>query len=364
MIGFGQMSSAGTFIWAFTTDSLKITNYISLGNLALEKYKDSLSEINTRLTIDGEDKQVSLKSKESWEKEIGEKKIVKILAKQKKGKKLKKSSLAVIEKLNSLNNEIERCKVNIIRRMDEWRIYNDSVAIIKSRNSGKQRQLDLRSKILNIIRKDSSNIIRGDFSGSGLDDGKHHDDRSAGDGGRCKLELTNQNGDGVLSFYYHRTNQKKSEANYKDGKKEGLTTTWHRNGEMSSQVHFKNNVENGILQKWTQEGDLCWKVEYIDGVPKGDNPYNYIENCLVGYDWCNPNCSNPISAWKFAADRTFNFSTTMFGGMSAWGTWEDIGSNQIELIYTKTSTGDVVPKKIVSMPDCKSFQVGSTLYIR
>ena len=89
-----------------------------------------------------------------------------------------------------------------------------------------------------------------------------------------------------------------------------------------------------------------------------------IEDCLVGYNWCQPNCSNPTMAWKFSTDGTFNYSTTMFGGMSAWGTWEDKGGNQIELIYTKTSTGDLLPKKILSMPDCKTLQVGSTLYTR
>lgn len=89
-----------------------------------------------------------------------------------------------------------------------------------------------------------------------------------------------------------------------------------------------------------------------------------IKDCLVGYDWCQPNCSNPTMAWKFSSDGTFNYSTVMFGGMSAWGTWEDIGNNQIEIIYTKTSTGDVLSNKTLSMPDCRSLKVGSTLYKR
>ena len=46
------------------------------------------------------------------------------------------------------------------------------------------------------------------------------------------------------------------------------------------------------------------------------------------------------------------------------GTWEDIGNNQIEIIYTKTSTGDMLPNKILSMPDCMSLKDGSTLYKR
>ena len=89
-----------------------------------------------------------------------------------------------------------------------------------------------------------------------------------------------------------------------------------------------------------------------------------IKSCLVGYDWCMPNCSNPTMAWKFSGDDTFNYSTTMFGGMSAWGTWEDVGNNEIKIVYTRTSTGDILPDNTISMPDCKSLKIGSTLYKR
>ena len=87
-----------------------------------------------------------------------------------------------------------------------------------------------------------------------------------------------------------------------------------------------------------------------------------INSCLVGFDWCTPNCSNPTMAWKFSSDGNFNYSTTMFGGMSAWGTWEDVGNKNIKIVYTRTSTGDVLPEKTISMPDCSSLKVGSTLY--
>jgi hypothetical protein len=43
------------------------------------------------------------------------------------------------------------------------------------------------------------------------------------------------------------------------------------------------------------------------------------KSCLIGYDWVYPSTSNPRGAWKFSSDGTFNSSTTMFGGMSAWG---------------------------------------------
>jgi len=91
---------------------------------------------------------------------------------------------------------------------------------------------------------------------------------------------------------------------------------------------------------------------------------NGIKSCLVDYDWCMPSCNNPTMAWKFSTDGTFNYSTTMFGGMSAWGTWEDVGNQSIKIVYIRTSTGDVLPEKTISMPDCNILKVGQTIYRR
>lgn len=96
----------------------------------------------------------------------------------------------------------------------------------------------------------------------------------------------------------------------------------------------------------------------------GESSSESIESCLVGFDWCSPNCSDPTMAWKFSGDGTFNYSTTMFGGMSAWGTWEDIGNKEIKIVYTRTSTGDVLPSKVISMPDCKSLKINQSIYRR
>ena len=89
-----------------------------------------------------------------------------------------------------------------------------------------------------------------------------------------------------------------------------------------------------------------------------------INNCLTGYDWCLPSCDNPTYAWKFNINGTFNYSTTLFGGMSAWGNWEDIGNQQIKIVYTKTSTGDILPENVISMPSCSSLKIHSSVYYR
>ncbi|MAX68671.1 MAG: hypothetical protein CMP60_03145 [Flavobacteriales bacterium] len=91
---------------------------------------------------------------------------------------------------------------------------------------------------------------------------------------------------------------------------------------------------------------------------------NSIKSCLVGYDWCIPSCNNPTTAWKFSTGGTFNYSTTMFGGMSASGTWEEYGNQDIKIVYTRTSTGDLLPEKTIIMPDCKSLKIGQTIYRR
>ena len=66
---------------------------------------------------------------------------------------------------------------------------------------------------------------------------------------------------------------------------------------------------------------LCVPLIFSCGESNGDNnneelssnkesSSDNIKSCLVGYDWCMPNCNNPTMAWKFSNDGTFNYSTT------------------------------------------------------
>ena len=86
--------------------------------------------------------------------------------------------------------------------------------------------------------------------------------------------------------------------------------------------------------------------------------------CLVG-EWYYPKDLRQTDIeiyfehWKFQSDSTFSY-----GGKQtyAWGTWKDIGSNQIEIIYTQTPTEDELSKEILSMPDCSSLKVGDNVF--
>jgi hypothetical protein len=94
------------------------------------------------------------------------------------------------------------------------------------------------------------------------------------------------------------------------------------------------------------------------------SPSNEIKKCLVGFDWVYPNSSNIRNAWMFSSDGTFNFSTKMFGGMSAWGQWEVIGPEKIKIRYTKNTQGTIQNDQELTLSGCNSLRVGTTIYIK
>ena len=83
------------------------------------------------------------------------------------------------------------------------------------------------------------------------------------------------------------------------------------------------------------------------------------EDTLVGYDWVYPDMDNPMGAWKFSSDGTFNYSTTTFGGMTRTGTWKDLGNDsKVKLDYDDGGTGEL------EITSSTTFKVGSTTYNR
>lgn len=86
------------------------------------------------------------------------------------------------------------------------------------------------------------------------------------------------------------------------------------------------------------------------------------KTCLVGFDWIYPKSGNPTGAWKFSSDGTFNSSSTMFGGMSAWGNWQVVSPGRVKISYTRTSEGIIPDDQTLTMSSCGSLKVGSTIY--
>jgi hypothetical protein len=88
-----------------------------------------------------------------------------------------------------------------------------------------------------------------------------------------------------------------------------------------------------------------------------------INDCLISYDWIYPSDDNPLAAWKFNPDKTFNYSTKLLGGMTAWGTWNIISPEQISIHFTKTTENYTPKDDILRIEDCNGFTIGSTRYI-
>ena len=100
---------------------------------------------------------------------------------------------------------------------------------------------------------------------------------------------------------------------------------------------------------------------------QSENPLATIEGnqkCLVGFDWVYPSIADPTSAWKFSDDGTFSYSTTLFGGMSAWGNWKVKSPGEIEITYTKSSIEKIPDAQVIKLSSCDRLAVGNTVYIR
>ncbi len=87
-----------------------------------------------------------------------------------------------------------------------------------------------------------------------------------------------------------------------------------------------------------------------------------LNTCLIGSDFCSPNCENPNMIWQFYSDGKFNFTSTLFGGNNSQGNWKDLGGDTIQINYIKNNSGYDVPSQIISMPNCSILKVGNSLF--
>ena len=77
---------------------------------------------------------------------------------------------------------------------------------------------------------------------------------------------------------------------------------------------------------------------------------------LVSYDWVYPDYNDAVGAFKFSSDKSFNYSTTLFGGGTRYGTWKALENCSFELSYTNGDT------KVITISNGNTFQIGNTTY--
>ncbi len=69
---------------------------------------------------------------------------------------------------------------------------------------------------------------------------------------------------GKASIYW-QDGQKKTEINYKNGKRNGPKSHWYKNGQKLSEINYKSGKHHGSLVAWNENGQLRRKGNHVDG---------------------------------------------------------------------------------------------------
>lgn len=85
-------------------------------------------------------------------------------------------------------------------------------------------------------------------------------------GGKVAIEANYKNGklDGVFRSYYENGNLWQT-IGYKDGVEDGISTNYYDNGKKQSSEVYKNGVLNGLSQEWDERGVVRRKMPYENG---------------------------------------------------------------------------------------------------
>ena len=63
----------------------------------------------------------------------------------------------------------------------------------------------------------------------------------------------------------YENGQKQFEANFKDGKRDGLELQWYENGQKQFEANFKDGKTNGLLALWHDNGQKSHEANFKDG---------------------------------------------------------------------------------------------------
>ena len=67
------------------------------------------------------------------------------------------------------------------------------------------------------------------------------------------------------AFMFYKSGKKRTEGNWKDGKKEGLVTSWNENGEKDQESNYKNGKLDGLMIMWHSNVQKMTQQQYEDG---------------------------------------------------------------------------------------------------
>ncbi len=81
------------------------------------------------------------------------------------------------------------------------------------------------------------------------------------------------NFDGVFASW-HENGQKSSEASWKEGKQDGLGVSWYENGQKAAKYYYKDGKEDGLSVSWHKNGQKSFEGNFKDGnIVEGSDKY-------------------------------------------------------------------------------------------
>ncbi len=85
--------------------------------------------------------------------------------------------------------------------------------------------------------------------------------------GQKKMEGNFKNGkkDGLETSWYE-DGQKRSEDNFKDGKLDGLSIFWFPNGQKGNEGIYKDGITEGIHKMWHENGQMRAEAKFENGI--------------------------------------------------------------------------------------------------
>jgi len=86
--------------------------------------------------------------------------------------------------------------------------------------------------------------------------------------GQKKEEGIWKNGEqDVLQTRWYENGQKKNEANGKDGKMDGLWSEWYENGQKKVETNYKDGKMDGLVVEWHENGQKKGEATFKDDEP-------------------------------------------------------------------------------------------------
>lgn len=96
----------------------------------------------------------------------------------------------------------------------------------------------------------------------------HYDDQQR-EVFRQEFEAGKSDGKTTISKYWNDTLVKRSEVNYRNGKKDGLEREWYQNTRIKSQISYKKDLIQGEIISWYSNGQESYRATYRNGKREG-----------------------------------------------------------------------------------------------